>query len=72
MKGKKKNLKEMFLSIDSYEEYEKNKDMFETLDFSEPIIFEHYIKLLRDSGVPEKNVFMQNGVHTDYLIKNSL
>ena len=63
------NLKEMFLSIDSYEEYEKNKNMFETLDFSESIIFEHHIKLLRDSGVPEKNAFMQNGVHIDYLVK---
>ena len=64
------NLKELFLSIDSYEEYEKNKNMFEILDFSEPIIFEHYIKLLRDSKAPEKNMFMQKGVHIDYFGKN--
>ena len=67
--GYQVNLKERFLSIDSYEKYEKNKNMFETLDFSEPIIFEHHIKLLRSSGVPEKNVFVKNGIHIDNLIK---
>ena len=60
------NLKEQFLNIDQYDEYEKKKSMFAALDFSDPVIVKHYMKLLNNTGIPKKNAFQKNGVHTDF------
>ena len=66
LRGKSEmNLKEKFLSIKEYKEYDAKREAFKRLDFTDPEISNHYTELLLSTGVHRSNPFMVDGVHTD-------
>ena len=61
------NLKEKFLSIKQYKDYDTNCETFKQLDFTDPEISNHYTELLLGTGTPKSNPFMVDGIHTDWV-----
>lgn len=61
------NLKEKFLSIKEYKDYDANRETFKQLDFTDPEISNHYTELLLSTGIPKSNPFMVDGIHTDWV-----
>ena len=61
------SVKENFLSIKEYKDYDANREIFKRLDFSDPEISDHYTNLLLGTGIPKSNPFMVDGVHTDWV-----
>lgn len=61
------SVKEPFLSIKEYKDYDANREIFKRLDFSDPEISDHYTNLLLGTGIPKSNHFMVDGVHTDWV-----
>lgn len=61
------NLKEKFLSIKEYNDYDANRETFKQLDFTDPEISNHYTELLLGAGIPKSNPFMVDGIHTDWV-----
>lgn len=61
------SLKEQFLNIDTYDDYKEKENVFKDLNFSDPQVISHYMKLLNNEGVPKKNAFYKDGVHIDRI-----
>ncbi len=61
------NLKEKFLGIKQYKDYEANCEIFKQLDFTDPEISNHYMELLLGMGIPKSNPFAADDIHTDWV-----
>lgn len=60
-------LKEKFLSIKEYKDYDANRETFKQLDFTDPEISNHYTELLLGTGIPKSSPFTVDGIHTDWV-----